>query len=387
MAGRKKILIIGENMLDKTIFVSNLVDNIRSCKTYKKKDSHEFTFGGVFFISRYLQHFQDIDITVLNINPKITGDIKDKYEIFCKKFVGFSKNDTPSAFIDIEGSRDYIHSITRFITDITGDNENADDTVNWKIRFQIEDYYAPDNRCVSSNKKRYTYPTTQKSKLWNEIRAEIDNWLKDNAKYDRRILLMDYGLGLFDKELGLLSDLESYFNKKNDYPVIIYSDKDYIKFKSFQNSHIVTYSPDVYDNIPIDIMALYDNIKMQEHCFRSLALVSARYTVVGVFPSTKSGNDMKPPKRVETKAYGCTDHNLRHVPRLGHKAIVAAHLAMALATDENSLLNKSWLEYAHDCSKEIASEILTENIIYRDWKKDIEKRKDTKTSKPELPNE
>lgn len=356
----KKILIIGETMLDKTIFVSDVADNTRSNTTYKIKKSDDYTFGGVFLISRYLQHFENIDITVLNISPELTPKIKNDYEIFYEKFITFSKNGGSSKCIDMKGSSDHIHSITRFISD---DKE---------IYFQIEDYYAPKHGCnIPQNKKRYDYPIAEKEELWTNVKNKIDMWIRNNAIYDRRILLMDYDLGFFEKPHGLLSKMEDYLNKSNSSPVIIYSGKDYTKFNGFKNSHIVTYSKDTYGNF-IEPKDFLNNVKNLSFCFRSLVLVSARCTCIRVFPLTKKKNIEEPPKVVPTEAWGCDHTKKRHIPRLGHKAIIAAHLAMVLPKDvDNILLNEQWLEYAHECSKEIAGEILTENFIHRDWRKNI----------------
>lgn len=348
MGERKKILIIGEAMLDKTITVS-FTDNKRSYTTYKKKRAPKFTFGGVFYISRYLQHCQDVDIKVLNVNPKLTKEISEKYADFTEKFEEFTENDMnnlSSECVDLRGSSNYIHSITRFMIE--------EDKL---ICFQIEDYYVPNNRCKSEDKKRYTYSNIKKRKLWDELKSEIESWIEDNQNFDRRILLMDYDLGLFEEE-GLLNELKDCFNKLND-PIIIYSGRDYAKFNSFQNAHVVTYSEDAFGE-KIRLKKDFNNIKN----YRSLILVSANYTEIYVIPSTKEIRDMKDPRKVVTDAWDCSLSNHKNKPRIGHKAIIAAHLAMALTPDVNSIFNEtSWLNSAHICSRAIAGKLLTNDFF------------------------
>jgi hypothetical protein len=357
MSGGKKILIIGEAMLDKTISVSEPFINNRSCVTHKITKLPEPTFGGVFFISRYLQHFKDVDITVLNISPTLTSKIVFDYGVFLDKFKTFPENGTLSECKTLEGSCDLIYSISRFMA-------NSDQ----EIYFQIEDYYAPSPR--KKNDKRYTYSTAKKQKLLNELKSKIDGWIEDNQEYDRRILLMDYDLGFFEEEV-FLGELGVYFNKKNNTPVIIYSGKKYTKFNSFKNAHFVIYSKNDEGDF-IEPEYFLENIKNQSCCFGSLVLVSAESTYIKVFTSTKKIDNMKPPIKIETDASGCNHGSQKHVPRTGHRAIIAAHLAMALTTNNNSLLNRSWIKEAHDNSKIITRKLLTENFVDKDWRKNIE---------------
>lgn len=356
MGERKKILIIGETMLDKTIIVSDPIeDNTRSYKTYRKSKSFKLTFGGVFFISRYLQHFENVDITVINILPKLTKDILENYNEFSEKFEEFSENDILSDIVDIEGSRDYIHSITRFVT---VDSENPQ---NWDIRFQIENYYAPNKKYINDNKTKYTYSTGKKSKIFTKITETIDNWKNDNNNEDKRILIMDYDLGLFDESNGLLNELGVYFNDNIELPVIIYSGYKYDKFNIFKNAHIITYSPDIYKNEK-DHKSNFKEVKKSKYCFRSISFVSSKYTQIVVLPFTKHEDIRIVPTD------GSTGSNL-DLPRTGHKAIVAAHLAMSVIHKfDNSLLNTRWIEEAHLNSKIITSKLLSDNFIEKEWK-------------------
>jgi hypothetical protein len=176
---RKKILIIGEPMLDKTIFVKKIENNRRTFVTYKKEESTEFTFGGVFFISRYLQHFDNIDITVISVNPKFTREISEKFADFTDKFEDFTDKDNHfgmSDCISIKGSSDYIHSITRFMTEKKQTEKKQKEEIQ-QFYFQIEDYYVPYKKSTDEDNKRYTYTNAKKFKLLNEVKKEIEGWI------------------------------------------------------------------------------------------------------------------------------------------------------------------------------------------------------------------
>jgi len=237
-------------------------------------------------------------------------------------------------------------------------NQNFDKwSDRWESHFQIEDYREGDD------KKRRDKPYSYKNKynlIYNNVATSIKEWLNQiEAGKAGYILLMDYDLGLFDGDKNSLNILSNCLENRDNVHVIIYSGDNHIKFKNFKNSHIITYYNDFKKHSK-------NEEPIKEIC--SLTLVSAKKTILRFFSPKKS-------KKFEAKADNGNPRQ-KSMPRIGHRAIIAAYLAKDLNTD--TLLNKDWLKKVHEYSERDAGLLLIDRFNSNDVNNPMPKKGLTK---------